>query len=240
LTVCGRPLFDPLTTSTTFLDRFVSSFRNTCARLRSSQPRDNLPLSQLFTTGTFLFRVMTAHTSQPIALWTKGHELEIYKILSDAVTIYRDPKLSPVNGYNHENRMSMAINFFHAFAFHLSKDIERRPYLHSYLAPGPTKTSQLPNEPLAYLYSVVRGRNDRCYVAGCKHSFQEVGIVFRNEPAASMLHIAVNSARLLIGRIMSSRTKSSASSCRSSSKPGPICTLKRTKWTDLFKNSIMT
>jgi hypothetical protein len=73
---------------------------------------------------------MTARTSQSIMLWTKGHELEIYKILSDAGTIYRDPKISPVNGYNHENWMSMAINFFHVFAFHLPKDVERAPYLH--------------------------------------------------------------------------------------------------------------
>ncbi|KAJ7741793.1 hypothetical protein DFH07DRAFT_52031 [Mycena maculata] len=41
-------------------------------------------------------------------IWTKGRELELYRILSDAVTICRDPNLSPLDSELGRHDMAMA------------------------------------------------------------------------------------------------------------------------------------
>ncbi|KAJ6597444.1 hypothetical protein B0H10DRAFT_1959743 [Mycena sp. CBHHK59/15] len=151
LDLCGFPLFDAVTNSPTFLDLFIPSFRNTCTRLRSCRPPDKLPVPHLYMITVFLFRVIAGRSSyNSIMMWTKGRELELYGILSDAVTI------------------------FHAFAFHFSKDVERPPDLHPDLAPASN-----PSEPVDPIVDLLSMQTDACYATGCKRSFQEVGRAFR-------------------------------------------------------------
>ncbi|KAJ6477967.1 hypothetical protein DFH09DRAFT_1467571 [Mycena vulgaris] len=178
LEVCGRPLFTAITTSPTFLERFIPSFRNTCTRLRRSGRRDKLPASYLFVIAAFLFRVMVERTSQnSIMIWTKGRELELYAILSDAITIARDPGLSSLESEKGRTTMDITVNLFHAFAFHFSKDVERPPDLHPDLAPAPEPSGE--QEPLLRLNTNLTQRTQACYASGCRRSFQDVGHAYQ-------------------------------------------------------------
>ncbi|KAJ7482984.1 hypothetical protein B0H11DRAFT_1807323 [Mycena galericulata] len=179
LDLCGRPLFIAVTTSPTFLDRFISSFRITCARLRNPRSTDTFATPPaLYILGVVTFRIIAERSSQnSITIWTQGRELELYKILSDACTICHDPRLSPLDSEPGRTDMGAAVNIFHAFAFHFSKDVERPPGLHPALAPASGST---PEEPLSALYSTFHIRAPECYAPGCRRSFQEVGQAFRS------------------------------------------------------------
>ncbi|KAJ7862255.1 hypothetical protein B0H14DRAFT_2441425 [Mycena olivaceomarginata] len=175
LDLCGFPLFDAVTNSPTFLDLFIPSFRNTCTRLRSCRPPDKLPVPHLYTIAVFLFRVIAGRSSyNSIMMWTKGRELELYGILSDAVTICRDPSISPLHSEKGQMDMAVSVNIFHAFAFHFAKDVERPPDLHPDLAPASN-----PSEPVDPIVDLLSMQTDACYATGCKRSFQEVGRAFR-------------------------------------------------------------
>jgi hypothetical protein len=182
LEMCGRPLFIAITTSPNFLTRFISSFRNTCTRLHRLYVPDRLPIPDMYVIATFLFSMMGQRTSQnSIMIWTNGREIELYKILSDAVTICRAQNTSPTGNDMSEKdqlRMDASVNFFHAFAFHFSPDVPRPSNLHPELAPAP-ETPFDPDTELIQLYSNLRKRNYNCYAAGCALSFQEVGHAYQ-------------------------------------------------------------
>ncbi|KAJ7078027.1 hypothetical protein B0H15DRAFT_860984 [Mycena belliarum] len=177
LHVCGRPLFTAVTTSPTFMDRLISLLRITCANMRRPQKSEQLPVSYFYIIAVFLFHVMAQRTSQnSIMIWVRGRELELYPILSEAVTITKDPKLWPRTVQRDATGIAMIVNIFHAFAFHFSKDVPRPPGLHPELAPA-RESPEI--EPVIRLYDLLSTRRDECYAPGCMRSLQEVGHAFQ-------------------------------------------------------------
>lgn len=115
LELCGGSLFTAVTASPTFLKQFIVAFRTDCARLR--QPyRWQIILHHLWLIAEFLFRAMSAATSRnSITTWTRGFEVELLKVLSDATDICFDPRLTSSDSEEAATRPAMAANIFHAF-----------------------------------------------------------------------------------------------------------------------------
>ncbi|KAJ6517292.1 hypothetical protein C8R47DRAFT_251186 [Mycena vitilis] len=176
LHVCGRPLFTALTSSSTFLDRFIYVLRTTCAYLRRSRP-DGVPLHPLWMIGICLCRIILGRTSRnSIEIWVKGREVELYTILSEAVDICYDQQLALRYPDEAKSDLAFSANMFHAFTVHFSKDVSRPPNLHPGLAP--VKSTETV-DPAQQLRSQLGRLNDTCYAAGCTRTIQEVGHAFR-------------------------------------------------------------
>ncbi|KAJ7663299.1 hypothetical protein DFH06DRAFT_1324773 [Mycena polygramma] len=183
--LCGRSMFTAVTSSSTFLDRLIHTLRTACVSVRSSRV-DLLPMHPLWMIAMGIVRIILERTSRnSVEIWVHGRELELYSLLSEAVTICCDPELSREYPGESRNLLPVAVTLFHAFAFHFSKDVPRPPDLHPKLAPAPASD---PPDSVDQLHDHLTARSDTCYAAGCTHTFQEVGHAFQK--CAGCKHVA--------------------------------------------------
>ncbi|KAJ7624260.1 hypothetical protein DFH06DRAFT_1339973 [Mycena polygramma] len=176
LHVCGRSVFTAVTSSPNFLDRLIYALRTTCEWMRSART-DRLPLHPMWMIAMCICRILLERTSRNgVEIWVRGREVELYTLLSEAITICCDPQLSLDYPDGAKEDLALSVNFFHAFTVHFSADVPRPPDLHPELAPAPDSG---PVEPADRLRSHLLSRSDTCYAAGCTHTFQEVGHAFQ-------------------------------------------------------------
>lgn len=187
LELCGGSLFTAVTASPTFLKQFIVAFRTDCARLR--QPyRWQIILHHLWLIAEFLFRAMSAATSRnSITTWTRGFEVELLKVLSDATDICFDPRLTSSDSEEAATRPAMAANIFHAFGVHFARDVERPPGLHPRLALVEPKDDSDDSVTYAAYFIRTFRQDRRCHAAGCSNTFPEVGSTYQKCSACTVI-----------------------------------------------------
>jgi hypothetical protein len=189
LPICGRPLFVAVSTSPVFLKQVRLSMKATCRRLEDgSQWLDQYPLLRF---GALLHAIMSCRTSQnSIMIWTRGHEIELWKVFSNAVRIMQSRKPA-----REEDAVVIRqiIQSFRDLILQFPPEATEPAWIHPALIikPGYTITSW-PSYTKAGLLDIVIFLADLkqqryCFVLGCPRSFQEIGNTFQKCSACNVL-----------------------------------------------------